>query len=72
MTSVLQTATFAVLGGVLPPLIWLWFWLKEDTRRPEPKALIGLAFLSGILAIAPVLFSKPKFIATSKTRLGDI
>lgn len=43
---------FAILGGVLPALFWLWFWLKEDRLHPEPRGLIVLAFLAGMLATA--------------------
>jgi protease PrsW len=42
---------FATLGGFLPAFIWLWFWLKEDTRRPEPIHLIVRTFLIGGLFI---------------------
>lgn len=42
--------TFAFLAGALPPLIWLWFWLHED-RHPEPKRLVALAFVAGVIAI---------------------
>lgn len=41
----------AMLGGFLPALIWLWFFLKEDSKSPEPKWLILSAFLAGILAV---------------------
>ena len=46
--------TLAFLAGALPPLIWLWFWLHED-RHPEPKQLVALAFLAGIVAIPVAL-----------------
>jgi RsiW-degrading membrane proteinase PrsW (M82 family) len=42
---------YALLGGLLPALLWLWFFLKEDSIRPEPKWLIMAAFLSGMLAV---------------------
>ena len=42
----------ALAGGILPALIWLWFWLKEDGLHPEPRTLIMLAFLVGMLATA--------------------
>lgn len=51
-----STVILSFSGGILPPLIWLWFWLKEDSKHPEPKRLISLAFLSGMLAIAPVIY----------------
>ncbi len=41
---------YALLGGVLPALVWLYFWLREDIH-PEPKRLIVKAFAVGILAI---------------------
>lgn len=32
--------------GIIPALIWLFFWLKEDTH-PEPLKLITLSFFAG-------------------------
>lgn len=46
---------WAFLGGFLPALLWLWFWLKEDTKHPEPKRLIFVAFLAGIAAVPVAL-----------------
>ena len=45
---------FAFLFGLVPALIWLWFWLKEDTH-PEPVKMVTLSFLGGILAVIFVL-----------------
>lgn len=45
------TIIFSFLGGLLPALLWLWFFLKEDSKHPEPKWLILAAFLSGMLAV---------------------
>ncbi len=47
---------FSLLGGVLPALLWLWFWLKEDRMHPEPRRLLIMTFLGGMLMIAPALF----------------
>mgnify|MGYP001570229853 CR=1 FL=1 len=52
---------FAVLGGVLPALIWLWFWLKEDLH-PEPKKAIALTFFFGMLMV-PAAFVLEKALA---------
>ena len=41
---------FAISGGILPALIWLWFWLKEDLH-PEPKKAISLTFFFGMLMV---------------------
>jgi protease PrsW len=45
----------AFLAGLIPALFWLWFWLREDKARPEPKALIATAFAAGMLVVALVL-----------------
>jgi len=50
-----QTFLFALLGGILPALLWLWFWLREDKARPEPRGLIILSFVAGMLVIGPVI-----------------
>ena len=50
-----KTIGFALLFGILPSLAWLWFWLKEDQERPEPKGLIFLSFLLGMAATIVVL-----------------
>lgn len=35
----------------MPALVWLYFLLKEDYRNPEPRAILFLAFLSGMAAV---------------------
>lgn len=50
-----QTILFALLGGILPALLWLWFWLKEDRARPEPRGLILLSFVAGMATVAVVI-----------------
>lgn len=49
------TILFSLLGGVLPALLWLWFWLKEDRRQPEPRTRIALSFFCGMLAVWPAI-----------------
>jgi RsiW-degrading membrane proteinase PrsW (M82 family) len=51
----LQTIGIALLGGIAPALLWLWFWLKEDSTNPEPKGLLLLTFIGGILSVFAVL-----------------
>ncbi len=45
--------TIAFLGGLIPALFWLWFWLREDNERPEPYLLIAMAFIGG-MAVVPL------------------
>lgn len=47
----LKVVSLALVGGILPALLWLWFWLKEDAKNPEPNRLILLAFLGGMIAV---------------------
>lgn len=51
----------AFLGGIVPSLLWLWFWLKEDEIHPEPKALLTIVFILGMVAVV-VVFPIQKFI----------
>jgi protease PrsW len=52
----------ALAGGIFPALAWLWFWLKEDSRHPEPRTLIALAFIAGMLTVV-IVIPLQKFIA---------
>lgn len=54
---------FALLGGILPAVFWLWFWLKEDRLHPEPRGLIILSFMVGMLATA-LAYPIEKYVAT--------
>lgn len=51
----ITTLGYAFLGGLLPSLIWLYFLLKEDSRCPEPRRLIALTFIAGMVAVPLVL-----------------
>lgn len=47
---------FAILIGVLPSLIWLVFFLKEDPH-PEPKGILARIFIYGsFAALMAVIF----------------
>ncbi len=41
----------AFLGGLIPALFWLWFWLREDREKPESYLLIALAFIGGMMVV---------------------
>ncbi|MFA6278509.1 MAG: PrsW family glutamic-type intramembrane protease [Candidatus Paceibacterota bacterium] len=47
----LTTLGYAFLGGLLPSFIWLYFLLKEDASHPEPRSLIALTFIAGMIAV---------------------
>ena len=45
----------AFAGGTFPALAWLWFWRREDSKPPEPRRLIALAFFAGMVTVAIVI-----------------
>lgn len=49
----MESTHFAIafLGGLIPAIFWLWFWLREDKERPEPYTLITLSFITGMLVV---------------------
>lgn len=51
-----STLLFALLGGFLPALLWLWFWLHEDRLHPEPRAAIVFTFFGGMAAALVAFF----------------
>ncbi|MBI3631983.1 MAG: PrsW family intramembrane metalloprotease [Candidatus Vogelbacteria bacterium] len=49
---------FSLIGGIIPAVLWLWFWLREDDKHPEPEALIVVTFICGVLSIVPTYFAE--------------
>src|SRR3989338_5339219 len=45
----------AFLGGIVPSLLWLWFWVKRESNKPEPKSVLLMIFIMGMIAIVCVL-----------------
>ena len=45
-----STLFFAIAGGFIPSLLWLWFWLKEDSH-PEPRSALISTFIAGMFAV---------------------
>ncbi len=44
-----------LLSGLIPALVWLWFWLKEDSENPEPIGLLTLTFIVGMISVIIVI-----------------
>ncbi len=54
LSSSPQTMTvfaYALLGGLVPGLFWLWFWLHEKHDHDEPKIVIFKVFFLGMIAV---------------------
>jgi RsiW-degrading membrane proteinase PrsW (M82 family) len=41
----------AVVEGIVPSLLWLWFWLREDREDPEPVGLLAFCFFIGMMLV---------------------
>jgi len=50
-----QQLFFSLIGGVIPAIIWLMFWLREDKRRPEPRGLLMFTFVCGMITVPLVI-----------------
>lgn len=56
MASLITFSVFIPIAtGIIPALIWLWFWLKEDREHPEPKRLIARTFVLGMISVLVAL-----------------
>lgn len=49
-----SAAVYAILGSIIPVIIWLWFWLKEDPHL-EPRRILIATFFGGMLAVPVAL-----------------
>lgn len=52
---------YAFLGGILPSIVWLLFWMREDKKNPEPFGSLALAFMGGVAAVFISLFLEKLF-----------
>jgi RsiW-degrading membrane proteinase PrsW (M82 family) len=50
--------TYAFLAGILPSLLWLFFWLREDNLHPGPRLAVALTFLLGMLSVALAIYGE--------------
>ena len=50
-----STIAYALLGGILPAIVWLQFWLAENKKRSEPRGRLIETFIAGMLAVVLVL-----------------
>lgn len=51
----LKVVWIVLITGVIPTLMWLFFWLREDRFNPEPTGLIILTFLGGAAGVFLIL-----------------
>lgn len=66
------TILLAFVIGVLPALLWLWFWLHEDSLHPEPRRVIVITFIIGMIATLPALFMEGAVCSLMNAHKGVI
>ncbi len=55
MTSDPKILGLSFLLGIIPSIFWLWFWLQEDKKNPEPIPVLSVVFFMGIIAVIFVI-----------------
>lgn len=70
MSEFIQVLTYASIGGIIPCLFWLIFWLREDSFKPEPPRLILACFVGGM--IVTLLVFPVQFLVSLFTGYGAI
>jgi RsiW-degrading membrane proteinase PrsW (M82 family) len=45
----------ALVTGIVPTILWLLFWLREDRFQPEPIGLLILTYIAGALSVILIL-----------------
>lgn len=49
---------YALLAGLLPSFIWLYFWSHEDLLHPEPRSILAASFLGGSVVVIAAIFAE--------------
>jgi RsiW-degrading membrane proteinase PrsW (M82 family) len=65
---------WSVIGGFLPSLVWLFFWLREDEHH-EPRKVVIYGFLAGMLAVPVALILQlwvNSLLNPANVPLGDL
>ena len=61
--NALTIFTYLLLGGIVPALFWMWFWMHEENKHHEPKSVLIYTFALGMLAVVVSYFLQ-KGVAT--------
>jgi len=59
----MNLVVYAVLAGIIPSLIWLFFWTREDVAHPESRFILTLSFFGGMLSVALAIVAE-KYVGT--------
>ena len=50
--------TYAFMAGILPSLLWLFFWIREDNLHTAQRLAIALTFLLGMISVAVAIYGE--------------
>lgn len=64
-SHLITTILLSFISGILPVIVWIYFWMKEDKENPEPKSMLILAFIGGMIAVFVSLFLEKYFYGLS-------
>src|SRR5690606_31566960 len=56
MSTDLEQLLLALVAGIIPALLWLWFWRHDDKKNQEPLRYVIFTFSFGLVA---VMFALP-------------
>lgn len=60
---------YAIIGGLIPSFVWLYFILQESADHPEPRSLIRLAFVVGMLVVPLAIFFEQSIVGDTVNNL---
>lgn len=50
-----------LVASLIPGILWVWFFYRQDRYEPEPRRLVIRAFIYGMAAVVPVALIEMPF-----------
>lgn len=63
---------YSLIGGLIPALFWLWFWMHEDNKHKEPRKIILFTFVLAMLGVFVSFALQKTLMVYFYTVLGNI
>jgi RsiW-degrading membrane proteinase PrsW (M82 family) len=60
----LTTLLWAIVGGVIPTFLWMWFWFSQ-TKKPESTGFLSLLYIIGMVCVF-IVFPIDHWIMTTQ------
>ena len=64
-----NTLALGLVAGLIPALLWLFFWTRENSEFPKQSGILFKAFLCGAIAVMAVL-PVQEYIATLSNNMS--